>query len=43
VDGIEGVELRFWFLDKLPHNFIKSHAEVFNDFKNYDGKFQLYG
>jgi ADP-ribose pyrophosphatase YjhB (NUDIX family) len=43
VDGIEGVELRFWSLDKLPHNIIKRHAGLLNDFKKYNGKFQLYG
>jgi 8-oxo-dGTP pyrophosphatase MutT (NUDIX family) len=42
-DGKEGAELRFWNLDYLPDKIVKIHRGVIDDYRKYNGKFQLYG
>ena len=32
-DGEEGLEVKFWALDKLPENIVKRHAECFARFQ----------
>ena len=38
-DGDEGLEVRFWSLDRLPENLVPRHLGTIRDFLGYDGKF----
>jgi ADP-ribose pyrophosphatase YjhB (NUDIX family) len=40
-DGVEGSEVRFWQLEALPGNLVKTHAQTLADFRQYQGKFLL--
>jgi ADP-ribose pyrophosphatase YjhB (NUDIX family) len=40
-DGVEGKELQFFPIDRLPPNILPFHFQTLMDFKNYDGHFTM--
>jgi len=38
-DGKEGLALRFWSLDALPHDMMAIHVRTLEDFRTYNGRF----
>jgi len=40
-DGVEGSEVRFWRLDRLPQDLVAIHARTLADFRQYHGGFLL--
>ncbi len=42
-DGVEGSEVRFWPMEKLPEDLVDIHRKTLEDYRTYDGTFFLAG